>query len=517
MKRIRIFCLILTICLLCAVPVSASGEMLVLAEYSEFINMDAWQYNEAADVYWQVGIAYCETPDDASYENLGIYVPGAYFDASDNGDGTYTCKVNTTGKQSGYTAENAPIVIPVNTPGHSSMSAPTGYTKSAAQYCEAGCVYVSAGLRSSKELGMPAGVVDAKAAVRYLRANAEILPGSCDRIFVFGMSGGGSQCAVIGASGDSDLYTPYLQAIGAVMEESDAVCGVMAWCPITGLDSVDLGHEWSMGNTRTDLTDETRVISNALAYAYMEYVNSMQFTDADGNVLTLETSEEGICQAGSYYDYVLAVTEQSLENYLSDNEFPLDGYETPQDYIDSLNGDDPWVEYDAETGGVTIRSLYDFSEHCKAATKPVAAFDKLESGGHQMFGYGDGEASHFDTVLYDIIRGTAYEAEFEEDFARTDAQGNTVLERLAMFSPLTYLSPNSEQYGTTTIASYWRIRSGIAQSDTPVTSELNLALGLRFVGIEADFETVWALGHTEAERTGDPDENFIAWIQECLA
>ena len=520
----KILCALMVMLLLVSAAGAAGGEKggtasaeVTAADYASQVDMSAWNYNESADVYWQVGIVYCATPADASYENLGIYVPGGYFTAVENGDGTYTCAVNAEGTVGGYTAATAPVVIPVNTPGHSSMSAPTGYVSGSAAYTDEGFVYVSAGCRSSKELGMPVGVVDFKAAIRYLRANDELLPGDCESIFVFGMSGGGSQCAVLGASGNSALYEPYLEAIGAVADTSDAVAGVMAWCPITGLDSVDLGHEWSMGVTRSGLDELEQQVSDALAGAYKDYINGMGFTDEEGNALTLETSEEGIDQAGSYYDYVMDVIETSLEHYLVDNEFPLDGFETAEEYIADLNGDDPWIEYDAESGEITIRSQYDFTTHCKVASKPVAAFDKLEQGGHQMFGYGDGECSHFDTVLYEIIKGTEYEAEFAEDFARTDELGCTVTERLAMFSPLTYLSPANEGYGTSDVAPYWRIRSGISQSDTPLMSELNLVLGLRQSGIEADFETVWALGHTQAERTGDSESNFISWVNECLA
>ena len=32
-----------------------------------------------------------------------------------------------------------------------------------------------------------------------------------------------------------------------------------------------------------------------------------------------------------------------------------------------------------------------------------------------------------------------------------------------------------------------------------------------------DFATVWGQGHTQAERTGSATENFIAWIEGCMA
>ncbi len=87
----------------------------------------------------------------------------------------------------------------------------------------------------------PWGVTDLKAAVRYLHYNSASLPGAMDKMFVFGHSGGGAQSSVMGASGDSPLYTRYLECLGAAMTfsdgttTSDAIVGVTAWCPITGL------------------------------------------------------------------------------------------------------------------------------------------------------------------------------------------------------------------------------------------------------------------------------------------
>lgn len=478
------------------------------------IDMSAWQYDSGSDVYWQVGVSYCANPADAGYESLGIFVPGTYMNATDNGDGTYTCSINEQGGIGGYTAETAPILFPVNTPGHKAQDAPTSFAKKCSTYTNEGFIYVVAGCRG-KDSGIPAGVTDLKAAIRYIRYNAEILPGCTDRIVAYGHSGGGSQSAVLGSSGDSDLYTPYLKEIGAAAT-SDAVSAVMCWCPITGYDSADLGHEWSMGVTRTGLSDEFQGYSDALAAAYADYVNSMDFVDSEGNILTLEESEEGICQAGSYYDYVKKVIEESLEHYLQDTTFPTSGkrasYASAEDYIASLNSDTQWVTYDSTTGKISISSIEQFSLHCKQASKPVAAFDKLEKGGHELFNTGDGQTTHFDSVLYEIIKGSSYEEEFAADLASTDFLGNSIEYRLHMFSPLYYLMEANEGFRTSTVASNWRIRTGIEQSDTPVTTEINLALALESYGADVDFETVWGQGHTQAERTGDSTDNFIEWV-----
>lgn len=79
------------------------------------IDNTKWQYNSDDNVYYQIGISYCETPADESYETLSIFVPGDYMNATDNGDGTYTCEINTEATVGSYTAETAPMVLPVNT------------------------------------------------------------------------------------------------------------------------------------------------------------------------------------------------------------------------------------------------------------------------------------------------------------------------------------------------------------------------------------------------------------------
>lgn len=558
------------------------------------IDMSKWQYDEENDVYWQVGIAYCENPADASYEKLGIYVPGTYMTGNQNEDGTYTCEVNTSGTVAGYTVETAPIVIPVDTPGYSAMAAPTGYDSSISAYTAAGFVYVCAGCRG-RDAGAPAGVTDLKAAIRYIRYNQGVIPGSMDRIFTFGMSGGGAQSALLGSTGDSELYTPYLEEIGAISGVSDAVTGSMCWCPITNLDYASEAYEWNLGVTRTGLTEDAQELSNAMAEQFALYINELGLKDEEGNVLTLENSEEGIYQAGSYYDYLKTVIEMSLNHFLEDTTFPytvetgrsggrggfgarpdgfadnadtkfgerdgkgnfradgeMDGelpelegtdgmmnqyardgiarnetsggimpsgtYETAQDYIDALNAETTWVTYDGETNTATITSIADFVSACKNASKDVGAFDALDEsqGENELFGDGDGSGDHFDAAMAALLTDTDYGTAYAEDMKRTDALGNSVEYRVNMYNPLYYLSDYYEGYQTSNVATYWRIRTGINQSDTALTTEVNLALALENYGADVDFETVWGQAHVQAERTGDSMTNFIEWVNECL-
>ncbi len=83
-----------------------------------------------------------------------------------------------------------------------------------------------------------------------------------------------------------------------------------------------------------------------------------------------------------------------------------------------------------------------------------------------------------------------YASAYAEDLIRTDALGHTVQERLNRYSPLYYLLESSEGYQTSTVAQYLRIRTGICQSDTFVTTELNLAQVLEHEGIDVDFAAV---------------------------
>lgn len=572
-----------------------------------------WNYDAENDVYWQLGVGYCTDPESVEYETMGIYIPGAYMTGVKNDDGTYTCTINKEGKINGYTAETAPIVFPVNTAGYSAQAAPTDYNYNGlSSYLDEGFIYVYAGMRGRSNGydtngnltysgGAPWGVTDLKAAVRYYRYNAELLPGDGERIFTFGHSGGGAQSGLMGATGDSELYYEYLTSIGAAMfdEEgnyiSDSIMGAMTWCPITSLDYANEAYEWNMGQyfeTGTRAEDTwTSALSKDLAESFATYINALGLKDEQGKVLTLEASENGIYAAGSYYDYILSVIETSLNNFLSDTQFPYtkgsgkfmgdggfagaggganggsgrpsgDGmpsrgdipngegmpggmngnkgttqetttYETVQDYIDALNADGEWVKYNATTNTATITSIEDFVTHNKNASKSVAAFDDLnrKQAENMVFGNDESDALHFDSVLAQLLEdnqakyaafvdwNASYIQAYVDDLTALDKFGNSIEYRQNMYNPMYYISDYYEGYGTSKVAPYWRIHTGIEQGDTAVTVEANLALALeQYTGIESvEFETVWGQGHTKAERTGDSTENFIQWVGQCVS
>jgi hypothetical protein len=486
------------------------------------INMGKWLYNKKNKFFYQIGIDYCEKPVDRRYEQLSVFVPEAYMNSSKNSDGTYTCKLNKKAKIKGYSADTAPIVMPVHTPGYASDIAITAdvaanyktLLESFSEYTSEGFVYVHAGCRGAYE-GAPAGVCDLKAAIRYIRYCDELIAGDAEKIFVYGTSGGGAQAAILGASGDSTLYNPYLKAIGAVRGVSDSIAGSMDWVPITSLDTANAEYEWMMGSTREGLSDKDKAVSDSLAKAFAQYINKADFTDKNGKKLTLKKSEKGIFKAGSYYEYIKGVIEKSLNNYIRDNDF----YDiTPQEYIDTLNSHKKWINYDKKTNKATITSVEDFTNACKRADKYPYAFDNPDTQ-ISLFGTGNGQVLHFDKILADILteQNISYAKKYTSDLKKTDSLGYSVEKRLKMYTPLYYLMESRKGYKKSNVAKYWRIRSGINQSTTSLTTEVNLALALeKYDGVKnVDFETVWEQGHTEAERKGTGAQNFIKWVKKC--
>jgi len=471
---------------------------------------DKWQYNSSANVYYIVGLYYCSSPADTSYEQMGIFVPSAYMNAAANTDGTYTCTIDSTATVNGYTALRAPIVVPVNTPGYATQSAPSGYSSDVASFTSAGFIYLWPGCRGRTH-GAPLGVTDLKAAVRYFRylqAKQNAVPGNTDRIFSFGMSGGGAQSAIFGASGNSSLYGDYLTAIGAESGYKDNICGSMCWCPITNLDQGDEAYEWNMGLTRSSLSTADASISKGLAADFATYVNAVGFKDpSNGDTLTLLSTSNGYYQNGSYYEYVLGVINDAVSRYNSYNNASVSSYSTTD-----------------------TSALYSFVSKYKNASKGLGAYDDYDAKGNPentLFGIA-GTAGHFDQDLAALVDtyASTYSSSFTSDLASTnvDAMGKTVQTRLMMFSPLYYLVDNSTYYSgggsrSSDVAPYWRIRTGIDQGDAPLNTEIDLALALQnHSGVKSvDFETIWGLGHTQAEDSGDANTNFIAWVEKCVA
>jgi len=519
------------------------------------INMNNWKYDPKNDIYYQLGLVYCSNPEITELESLAIYVPGKYFDATDNGNGTYTCKVNDE-KIGNFTAKNAPIVMPVHTGAYTEHKAPSNYSGyEVSNYTRNGLIYASPGCRGRQNNltyngGAPWGVTDLKAAIRYLRFNNDTLPGNTDNIFTYGHSGGGGQSTLLGTTGDSELYYPYLESIGAAMIDkegkiiSDSVTGTMCWCPITSFDSADFAYEWNMGQyidsgVRRNNT-WTSSLSDDLAIEYANYINKINLKDHNGNILKLEKSDTGIYNNGTYYDYIKSVIEESLNNFLKDTEFPyttnstgeIKTYNNAQEYVDSLNNKTDWVSYNPNNNSVKVDNIEGFVKTFKKPTKKIGAFDNLNRNISQndLFGLNNSESLHFNSVIADLLENntekySSYKDfnktlidDYKKDLSQVDAFNTSIQTRVNMYNPMYFICDYYDGYKTSKVAKYWRIISGIEQGNTALTTEANLALALNQTSDVENviFETVWAQGHINAERKGNSTSNYINWINECL-
>jgi len=279
----------------------------------------------------------------------------------------------------------------------------------------------------------------------------------------------------------------------------------MCWCPITNLDLANGAYEWNMGQSRSSLSDTDKNISKALAAVFAEYINALGLKHPDtGKTLALSETSDGYYQSGTYYEYIIEVINDAISRYNTYNNAKVSSYSS------------------SDSG-----ALASFSKSYKSASKGLGAFDAYDgtsrtSAGNLLFDP-EGVWAHFDKYLAEIVGQYAsqYKSAFDKDLALVDSYGNNLATRLAMYTPMYYLIDNSTYYegggkGASTVASHWRIRSGIEQGDTSLCTEVNLALGLLASGItDVDFATIWDKGHTQAEDTGDGTSNFIEWVESC--
>ena len=441
------------------------------------LDSSAWRFDSDNNVYYQLGLTYCLNPATETYESLAIFVPGAYFTAEKNGD-TYTCTVNEKAVVGSFTPATAPVLMPINSGALSAQASPTAYGyEGLAPYLGEGCVYVYAGFRGrsaavdtatgSSELiagGSPWPVVDLKAAIRFLRYNAALLPCDANRTFVFGFGAGGGLSTVLGASGDSPLFEPYLAEIGAITHDatgvavSDAIAGSASWCPMTSYDIADAAYEWCQGQYASDESRAdgtwTQLLSRDLAAAYGAWVNEMDLRDENDEQLTLDETETGVYSMGSYAQELLAEVDDAATYFVRNTAFPytytpqrlddpsfpgdpnlmgaatngagerdsaapgaIEGvaqvqstiYDSAQSYFASLNEGTWWINYNHRSASVSVSSLRDFVMRLRPATLPSSPYDRPDrsSRANQLFGIGEESTLHFSSNVAQTVEAGA--------------------------------------------------------------------------------------------------------------
>ena len=254
-----------------------------------YFNMKKWEYDEEKNVYYQIGIDYCEKSRINENEKFDIYVPGEYFIGKKNSDGTYNCEINENAEKNGYKPKTSPMIIGIegNEEGEQKIHTKYNYEE-IADYINEGYVYIWPGFRGLKDNNnsnndeeynnaIVDGITDLKALIKFCRFNKNILPGNTETIIAFGKNGGGTKSAILGASGDSELYSSRLLAIGAIMVTdegrviSDSVNGTMCCSPTKNIEIDRIAFDWSIGQYINAKEKDT----SEYASQYGDYINNI--------------------------------------------------------------------------------------------------------------------------------------------------------------------------------------------------------------------------------------------------
>jgi len=431
------------------------------------------------------GITYVKHPVDTVYQKMNIYIPEAYFSG---------------GTVNGYTAETAPIFYPNNVGGYmpagpatflpSSDRMPMGDRPNTVAFMlSKGYVVASAGARGrtlqdsdGQYTGKaPAGIVDLKAGVRYLKYNDALMPGDAGKIISSGTSAGGAMSSLLGATGNHPDYEPYLEELGAA-EGTDDVFAAQCYCPIINLEHADMAYEWQFnginayemrqrGANSSDihyLTEDQVKISNELKAGFPAYVNSLELKNKEGIPLTLDENGDGTF-TDLVKSYVIASAQTALDH----------GTDL------SVHS---WIKI---SDGKVIDLDYPGYIQYMQRMKTPPAFDALDLSSP--------ENSEFGTATIDKQHFTEY------GMSNSTVAGATMADThmINMLNPMHYIG--DPQAGT---AHHWRIRHGTRDKDTSLGIPVLLTTLLQNKGFETDLALPWDRPHS-----GDYDlEELSAWI-----
>jgi hypothetical protein len=386
----------------------------------------------------------------------------------------------------------------------------------------------------------PAPVVDAKAAIRYLRLNDAVMPGSAERIIVTGTSGGGGLTTALAASGNSSDYLPFLDEIGAAGVRpgpsgltstlKDDVFAAVAYCPINNLGNADTGYEWEYSAVRSDsntaalggvaYTAGPQVgASTALAASFVSYVNGLGLKLGDGSALT----------ASNLPAATTALVKEEIERQIAKGTaVPALGgnFVTPRA---TLVND--WLTLSGSGTSATVSSL-DYAKFVKyvatnQALKTVVAFDAVGVTGNKNATSGawniSGESTLFGTTAFQYANFTEWSwtnnAVLGDGTGRDDtnqtwaaylaSSSNNLATQLKLINPLAYLNTSADT------APYWYVRHGMVDRDTAFAMQTLLVYAIQNDASvkELSFKYPYLVPHS-----GNYDvQEAFTWIKAKLA
>ena len=397
MKKNKIFNTISVIIMCLLVLMGAVGTSIYSKKYSPsekskinfYFDMSKWSYDENNNVYYQLNVDYCEKSKINENQKFDIFVPGEYLTGKKNSNGTYMCEINDKGEKAGYNAKSSPIVISIEAEESKEQKTHEKYNyDEISNYIKEGYIYIWPGMRGLKNNqksetdeeysnAISDGITDLKAIVKFCRFNKGIMPGNAERIIAYGTNGGGTKSAILGASGDSNLYSSRLLSIGAIMANdegkgiSDSVNATMCASPIINFEISNNANAWLKEQYIENKDSERYKEINEMSIQYANYVNDMKFKGEDGTLLELNETKQDVYSSGTYYNYMLSEIENCINNFLKSTTFPYTNltkkitYNTEKEYIDSLNENIKWITYDERTKTVKINSFRSFASFYK--------------------------------------------------------------------------------------------------------------------------------------------------------
>ncbi len=319
----------------------------------------------------------------------------------------------------------------------------------------------------------PAAIVDLKAAVRYIRHNAGILPGNSDWIVSSGCSAGGAISALLGASGNSPLYEPYLKEIGAA-EEKDNIFASGCGSPVTDLDHADLSYEWAFGASKTRSGSVDQAVSSQLKEKFRAYESSLDLQGKDGfGLITVDNLDAYLVKeylAPAARQYLLGLTEDQRKEYLEKN---------------------PWLSWDGRDTKFTYSELA--AQHI-TRFKMAPAFDSFTLSSPENNEFGDKTTAARNFTNFSLQHRTG------DPNAMIDAE---LQKSVNMMNPMYFTGRKNPG-----AAAHWWIRHGAVETDSAPTNTVNLALSLENMGRDVNAAIFFDAGHCQDL---DP-EGFIAWI-----
>ncbi|MEU4084448.1 subtype B tannase [Streptomyces aureus] len=449
--------------------------------------------------------------------------------------------------ESAFTDQRAPLYFAVNNAGwmasyiRASVTDGSSYssaTSNVGAALKAGYVFVDVANRSRGLTGAdgsspgkaPAAAVDAKAAVRYLRLNDAVMPGSAERIVVNGTSGGGALSSILGASGNSPAYDSYLAAIGAAGIDArgrstlrDDVFAVDAYCPITDLGNADTAYEWLYNVLGTrDATGSNAAPQDAaeIAAGFPAYEKSLGLRNPDGSRLTagtmLDTIEKEVVRSAEAYMKADPANTIPALGATFDITSGGPGGSTTKSYVND------WIDVDNAADKVLSVDMTKYLKFVatQATLKPTPAFDAVGVHGNTTSGT---ETNLFGPYTQKYMNYTEWSWNHNDvagDGSGTDDTGltwdqytarkSTALDdQIHLIDPMDFIGTSADT------APNWYVRNGTRDRDTSFIVSVNLdrALEADKQVEDVDYRLAWNQPHA-----GNYDvPEAMAWIARVVA